>query len=164
MKSSSYYLTFKIHKWYFAIPVTRISAILEKPDFLKKESELDFMKGIQITENGVIPIIDSAKVLGLNDCGSHGTQQVLLCTFSVSRHLFKMGWKVHELSSVIEIDSEMVECASMDPALPFGCMTNGSIYYEGRVIYIIDLEKVFTEDGLLDVYNDMRKSLGMKVG
>ena len=164
MTRTSYYLSFRIHQWSFALPVNRISAILEEPEYIERKSNMDYMAGIHLTENGVIPIIDPTRVLGLKNHYLQSGQQVVLCNFYVANYLFKIGWRVDELFSVIDIESEMMDCNCMNSALPFNSMTAGRILSQDPAVYLIDLGKVFTEDGLLDVYNDMRKSLGMEVG
>jgi chemotaxis signal transduction protein len=164
MGQSVSYLTFCINNTEFALPVNKIQTILDASCNKEIESEVPTLKGISVRDNGVVPIVELGNVLGFSDYAVSENSSVILTDFSLSGNIFKVGLLVDMVTSVMTLKDTLVKHLETTANDYMPKEVRAVVKDDEQKIYVLNMENLFSEDDLLDLFIEIKKSLGMQIG
>lgn len=151
------YLTFKLADEIFAFDVAKVREILELTSITKVPLTPDFMRGVINLRGSVVPVID----LRLNFNMQRTEKTVNTCIIVVEVNLngesLVLGVLADSVQEVIEMEPDHIE-----PPPQLGTKLNtefikGMGKVENDFVMILDIDKVFSADELIDIQGSTGK-------
>lgn len=145
------FLTFRLDTEKFAVSIDKASSIIEMLPITKVPRSPDYMKGIINVRGNVLPVIDTRMKFGMNVV--ENTKNTVIITFNIDIEGEKadVGAIVDEPGTIIEIDEDEVLSAPSIGAKYKSELIKGAIKVNDEFIMILDVDKVFTLDELIEI-------------
>lgn len=147
------YLSFKIGDEVFAANVKNVLNILEMTPITKVPKSPAYMKGVINLRGTVLPVVDSRTKFGIEETEQTTNTCIIVLELHVGSEPIMIGAIVDAVKEVLEIDTS-------DILPPPNIGTNfrseylkGMAQSEGGFIMILDAEKVFASDEIVDLQN-----------
>lgn len=140
--SEEQYVVFKLGNEEYAINIMNVTEISPYEEIAKIPNVPNFVEGIINYRGHVIPIICLRKRFGINADKIDNNTRIIV----ISLEDKQVGFIVDEASQTIKIDDEQIDPASSISASVDMKYINGVGKVDNRLIIIIDLEKVLTEE------------------
>ena len=158
------YLTFQLGKKEYALPVDRISTILDSSREKNIDTDICYLKGIVIDESGIIPIVSMAELLNVPTTTDEEVSSIIMTNFYCSDKLFKIGLNVDMVTSVLGIGSDFIDEQEEKYSYFLPKAVKAEVKDKCQKIYLLDPKALFSEDDLLDIFIEIKRFLGMQVG
>ena len=147
------YLSFKLGDETFAANVSKVLNILEMTKITKVPKAPEYMKGVINLRGTVLPLIDTRIKFGLTATEFTANTCILVLDITIENDSLHIGALVDGVSEVLEIEPQQI----MPPP------NSGSKFHsqfimgmykasEEQFIMILDMDKVFSTDELLEVH------------
>lgn len=145
------YLSFKLSEEVFAINVSKVINILEMSHITKIPKAPDYMKGVINLRGTVLPVIDLRIKFGLPEKAATVDTSIIVLSINLNEEEVLVGTMVDAVKEVLELKT--IEIA---PSPTIGSKYNsgfieGMWRVEDNFIMILDIDKVFSVDDILDV-------------
>ncbi|MBN2347719.1 MAG: purine-binding chemotaxis protein CheW [Bacteroidales bacterium] len=145
------YLSIRIGAELFAINVKNILNILEISKITKIPKSPDYIKGVINYRGSVLPVIDSRLKFNIEELGYTPNTCIVVIELHMGKELLSIGAIVDEAKEVLQINDRNI--------LPFpGIGTSykteflkGMSKWEDGFIMILDVEKVFADNEIIDI-------------
>jgi purine-binding chemotaxis protein CheW len=147
------YLSFRIGNEVFAANVKNILNILEMTKITKVPKAPAYMKGVINLRGTVLPVIDSRIKFGISETQITSNSCIIVLELHVGSEPVLVG-------SIVDSVKEVLEIADSDVLPPPSLGTNfrsdylkGISHSEEGFIMLLDAEKVFASDEIIDLTN-----------
>jgi len=147
------YLSFKLGDETFAANVSKVLNILEMTKITKVPKAPEYMKGVINLRGTVLPLIDTRIKFGLTETEFTANTCILVLDITIENDTLQVGALVDGVSEVLEIEPQQI----MPPpniGSKFHSQFIMGMYKasEDQFIMILDMDKVFSTDELLEVH------------
>ena len=121
---------------YYGVNVAKVREIIRTPKLTPVLSSPEMVAGMMSLRNRIIPVIDLAKVLGWQP--SAEPDKILVLEFN----RVTVGILVNDVSRIFRLSWEQVVAPSR---LSDGAYVTGLVKMEGRIILVLDFERIIAE-------------------
>ena len=145
------FLTFRLDTEKFAVSIEKASSIIEMLPITKVPRSPDYMKGIINVRGNVLPVIDTRMKFGMGTV--ENTKNTVIITFNIDIEGEKadVGAIVDEPGTIIETEEHNILPAPSIGAKYKSELIKGAIKIDKEFIMVLDVDKVFTLDELLEI-------------
>ena len=140
--SEEQYVIFRLLGEEYGINIMNVTEISPYQEIVKIPNVSDFIEGVINYRGQVIPIICLGKRFGLERQGTDSNTRIIVINLKDKQ----VGFVVDEASQTIKIDESQIDPASTIPASDHTKYIYGIGKVDERLIVLIDLEKVLTEE------------------
>ena len=145
------YLSFKLSEEVFAINVSKVLNILEMSHITKVPKTPGYMKGVINLRGTVLPVIDLRIKFGLPENQATVDTSIIVLSIDKDNEVIMLGILVDAVREVLEFKTEEIS-----PSPTIGTKYNsgfieGMWRVEENFIMILDIDKVFSVDEIIDV-------------
>ncbi|ROL56997.1 chemotaxis protein CheW [Bacteroidetes/Chlorobi group bacterium Naka2016] len=126
----------------YAIPIDNIQGINRMGEITKLPDPLPYVEGITNLRGSIIPLINLRKRLGLPPKDFDKTTRFIVIEFG--KHLF--GFIVDFVNRVLRLPKDTIEPPPPSSLKIDAKFVTGIAKYENKLIILLDLTKMFTED------------------
>ena len=147
------YLSFKLGDEIFAANVSKVLNILEMTKITKVPKAPDYMKGVINLRGAVLPLIDTRIKFGLSATEFTANTCILVLDITIGDETLQVGGLVDAVQEVLEIEPHQIL-----PAPNIGNKYHSEFICgmykasEEQFIMILDMDKVFSADELVEVH------------
>jgi purine-binding chemotaxis protein CheW len=150
-KSNEYYLAFQIGDDCFAANFPKIAGFSKEYQFLPYKGNLPFIAGLATVNNENIPVIDLKNKIGMssNLCINNG--KIIVIETEVHFNTLKFAFLYDTLGDAFELSpKKILPVPNIGKQFTSGSI-KGAHVIENQCIMLIDLDKVFSIDDLIDI-------------
>jgi purine-binding chemotaxis protein CheW len=146
------YLSFKLGEETFAANVSKVLNILEMTKITKVPKAPDYMKGVINLRGTVLPLVDTRIKFGLTPTEFTANTCILVLDIVIGEESLQVGGLVDAVQEVLEIEPHQIL-----PPPNIGSKYHSEFILgmfkatEDQFIMILDMDKVFTVEELLQV-------------
>ena len=142
------YVIFKLEKEEYGIDIMNVREIVPHQDSSKIPNVPNFISGIINYRGTVIPIIDLKKRFNLSDSEVDGNTRIIVINLNEKQ----VGFIVDEASQTIRLEDEDIDATPDIVAGVDRKYITGVGKLENRLIILIDLEEVLTEEEKIEIH------------
>jgi purine-binding chemotaxis protein CheW len=153
------YLTFRLGKEMFAASIEKAINIIEMVTITEVPRSPEYMMGIVNVRGSVLPVIDTRMKFGMPPSEVSRTSVIVTFNIEIDGDTTYVGALVDEPGSVIELTPDQISDppnigAKYKSELVIGTFKDE----EDRFVLLIDIDKVFTLDELLEIETNTNTS------
>jgi purine-binding chemotaxis protein CheW len=147
------YLSFRIGSEIFAANVKNVLNILEMAKITKVPKSPEYMKGVINLRGTVLPVIDSRIKFGVKETEITTNTCIIVLELHTGGEPIMVGTIVDAVKEVLEIDdAEILAPPSIGTSFRSEFL-KGMAQSENGFIMLLDAEKVFASDEIVDLQN-----------
>lgn len=152
------YLSFKMSEELFAINVSKVINILEISHITRIPKTQSYMKGVINLRGTVLPVVDLRIKFGLSEIENTVDTSIIVLNIENSQGIITLGVLVDAVHEVLELqDDEIAASPSIGTAHDVGFI-QGMYRMEEHFIMILDIDKIFSIDDIIDVKDQMEQN------
>lgn len=145
------YLSFKLDKEEFALHVSKVLNILEMTKITEVPKAPYYMKGVINLRGTVLPVIDTRLKFGMTETVYTEKTCIIVMELQLDNEKVFVGGLVDEVVAVIDLEESQIE-----PPPGIGSKYKSEFIYgmakqEDNFIMLLDMERVFTGDEIIDL-------------
>jgi len=145
------YLSFKLGEELFAINVSKVTNILEMSQITKIPKAPEYMKGVINLRGTVLPVIDLRLKFGLPEKEATVDTSIIVLSINLNGEMVMVGIQVDSVKEVLEfITDEIAPSPTIGSKYNSGFI-EGMWRTEDKFIMILDIDRVFSIDDIIDV-------------
>jgi len=157
-KEKNTFLSFRIAKETFAVSVERVLEVLEKQNITEVPNVNAYIKGVINFRGKIIPVIDSRSKFNLSERQNGEKYVVIVFELFAENKKMLIGMMVDSVVDVINPEeSEMLGVPDLglkeESEFIYGMLKSKKSY-----TMILDIDKVFTKDGLFQLDNIIKSN------
>lgn len=146
------YLSFKLGEEVFAANVGKVLNILEMTKITKVPKAPDYMKGVINLRGTVLPVIDTRIKFGLASTEFTTNTCILVLDIDIENDSLHVGALVDAVQEVLEIEpNQILPPPNIGSKYRSEFITGMFKLNEEQFIMLLDMDKVFSVDELLDL-------------
>lgn len=154
------FLTFKLHKEYFAVTVSKLLSILEMQPITEVPDAPLYMKGVINLRGEVLPIIDShvkfdmpELVLSMNTC-------ILVLEVEIGDESVKLGLLVDYVEEVIEIlQKNILPPPGIGSSYKSKYVTGMYKKSDEQFVMILNIDKLLNDNEIISLHKEINPEL-----
>ena len=151
------YLTFKMADEIFAFDVAKVREILELIPITQVPQTPEFMRGVINLRGSVVPVIDLRLNFGMQCTENTVNTCIIVVEVNLNEETIVLGVLADSVQEVVEMEPEHIE-----PPPQLGTKLNtefikGMGKVENDFVMILDIDKVFSSDELIDIQGSAAK-------
>jgi purine-binding chemotaxis protein CheW len=144
------YLSFKLGEEVFAINVSKVINILEMSNITKIPKAPDYMKGVINLRGTVLPVVDLRIKFGLPEKEVSVDTSIIVLSIDLNGEPVLIGSQVDAVREVLELKSEEIAPSPTIGAKYNSGFIEGMWRTDDKFIMILDIDKVFSTDEVID--------------
>ena len=150
------YLTFKLDEEVFALDVAKVREILEYTSVTKVPQTLDFMRGVINLRGSVVPVIDLRLKFGMTATEQTVNTCIIVAEVDMGGETLLLGALADSVQEVDEMEPGQIEAAPNIGTRLNIDFIKGMGKKDGNFVMILDIDKVFTDNELEMVTDDVK--------
>lgn len=140
------FLGFNIGKEFFAIRAENVIEVLRKQGITSVPKTAEYIEGILHFRGDIISVVSAKKKLNVPNGEKYEKPVVIVIEFENAEKISKMGLSADKVIGVLNISENEIK-----PVMEFGNYYNpeflkGAFNYKEKIVTILDLEKIFTQE------------------
>ena len=148
------YLSFKLGDETFAANVSKVLNILEMTKITKVPKAPEYMKGVINLRGTVLPLVDTRIKFGLTATEFTANTCILVLDITIGDDSLQVGGLVDAVQEVLEIEPHQILSPPNIGSKYHSEFISGMYKVnEEQFIMILDMDKVFSTEELLDVHD-----------
>ncbi|MFW5826500.1 MAG: chemotaxis protein CheW [Alkalispirochaeta sp.] len=152
---SNQYLTFTLVEEQYAVEVYDVKEVLEYTSVTRVPRTQDFMRGVINLRGSVVPVIDLRLKFGMGETEKTIETSIIVMEVEIGGEKVTVGTLADSVQEVINLDDSQIE-----PAPQIGTRINtefirGIGKQEDRFIIILDIDRIFSEEELTAVVEEV---------
>jgi purine-binding chemotaxis protein CheW len=151
--SRNSYLSFKVGSEVFAANVKCIRNILEMTKITRVPKSPQYLKGVINLRGNVLPVLDTRTKFGLEETEYTANTCILVMDINIKNETVQLGAIVDSVDAVLEIDDDEIKAAPTIGKSYKSELLNGFTKTGDDFIMIINTDKVFADDDVIDFQN-----------
>jgi purine-binding chemotaxis protein CheW len=153
--TTSQYLTFTLAEEQYAVEVYDVKEVLEYTTVTRVPRTQDFMRGVINLRGSVVPVIDLRLKFAMAETEKTVNTRIIVMEVEINGDKVTVGTLADSVQEVINLDQEQIE-----PAPQIGTRINtefikGIGKQDEHFIIILDIDRVFSEDELAAVVEEV---------
>jgi purine-binding chemotaxis protein CheW len=145
------YLSFKMSEELFAINVSKVINILEMRHITRVPKTPTYMKGVINLRGTVLPVVDLRTKFGIAEAENTVDTSIIVLNIDKEGETIMLGTLVDAVREVLELkDEEIAPSPSIGTKYNSGFI-QGMYRLEEHFIMILDIDKIFSVDDIIDV-------------
>ena len=149
--TSRRYLTLTLGSESFAINIDVVREILDYTDITRIPQAPPFMRGVVNVRGAAVPVVDLAHKLGLGEVKRTINTRIVIMEVIRDGVPAVMGALADSVREVLELDDGNIAPPPRMGAQDKADCLRGIGNHEGRFILVLDVDRVFATDELLDM-------------
>jgi len=150
--TSAHYLTFELDQEQYGFEIENVQSVLDFEQITRVPRTPDFMRGVINLRGKIVPIIDLRLKFGLSETVKTRESCIIIVNIDMNGEKTTLGVLADAVREVILLEPEQIE-----PAPKIGThlkteFIKGVANYQGSLIIILEMEKIFTTNELLLVH------------
>lgn len=145
------YLTLTLGSEAFAISIVVVREILDYTDITRIPQAPPFMRGVVNVRGAAVPVVDLAHKLGLGEVNRTINTRIVIMEVTRDGVPAAMGALADSVREVLELDEGNIAPPPRMGAQDKTDCLRGIGNHEGRFILVLDVDRVFATDELLDM-------------
>lgn len=138
------FLSFRLEKEHFAIPVMKIMEILEVPKITRVPHAPNFLKGVINLRGAVLPVIDARIKFGMSPIDFTINTCILVLSIEVDEEAVIVGALVDSVLEVFEIEEDRIQPSPTIGTKYKADFINGMIKENEQFMMLLNIDKVFS--------------------
>jgi len=152
------YLSFKMSEELFAINVSKVINILEMRHITKVPKTPSYMKGVINLRGTVLPVVDLRTKFGIPEAENTVDTSIIVLNIEKEGETIMLGTLVDAVREVLELkDDEIAPSPNIGTKYNSGFI-QGMYRMDEHFIMILDIDKIFSVDDIIDVKEQMALS------
>lgn len=151
--SKKSYLSFKVGSELFAANVNQILNILEMTKITRVPKSPKYLKGVINLRGNVLPVLDTRIKFGLEETEYTTNTCILVLEIYIKNESIHLGAIVDSVDAVLEISEDDINATPNIGTSYKADILKGFTKIGNDFIMIIDTDKVFADDEILDFQN-----------
>lgn len=151
---SAQYLSFTLGNEEYGVDILRVQEIRSWEPVSRIPNVPSYEKGVVNLRGSIVPIIDLRERFQLSKCLYGPTTVVVVLQAQIGDKLRIMGVVVDSVSDVIDINKKAIQAAPNFGTKVSTDFINGLISVHGRMIMLLDVDKLLKLDGVDDDYEN----------
>ena len=148
------YLTFKLEEEIFALDISKVREVLDFTAITKVPRTPEFMRGVINLRGNVVPVVDMRLKFGMTKTENTVNTCIIIVEINLDGETTVLGALADAVQEVIELGTGQIEPApKIGTRLKTDFIQGMGKRDEGFII-ILDIDKVFSADELIDVAGD----------
>lgn len=153
--TSSQYLTFMLAEEQYAVEVYDVKEVLEYTTVTRVPRTQEFMRGVINLRGSVVPVIDLRLKFDMGETEKSIDTSIIVMEVEIGSDKVTVGTLADSVQEVIDLDSAQIE-----PAPQIGTRINqefirGIGKQDEQFIIILDIDRIFSEDELSMVVEEV---------
>ncbi len=145
------FLTFKLDEEVFALDIVKVREVLDFTSVTKVPQTPEFMRGVINLRGSVVPVVDMRLKFGLPGTQKTVNTCIIIVEISMGGETTVLGALADSVQEVLDLEPDQIE-----PAPKIGTklrteFIKGMGKHGEEFIIILDIDKVFSSDELLEV-------------
>jgi len=153
------YLSFKLSEEVFAINVSKVINILEMSHITKIPKAPDYMKGVINLRGTVLPVVDMRIKFGLPEKEVTVDTSIIVLSIDLNGEAVLIGTLVDAVKEVLELKSDEIAPPPIIGSKYNSGFIEGMWRMDDHFIMILDIDKIFSVDDVLDVKDYIAQSV-----
>ncbi len=145
------YLTFRLGTEMFAAVIEKAVSIIEVPEIVKVPRSPKYMNGIINVRGNVMPVIDTRMKFGMEPIEFQKRTVIVTFRVDIENEKVDVGALVDEPGAVLEVKASEISNPPDIGAKYKSELITGTFRHKGTVILLVDIDKVFTMDELIEI-------------
>ncbi len=133
------WLAFRVGPWHYAAPVARVREVLRPVRAVRLPRAAPFVRGLFNLRGQILPLVDLGSRLGTEAVPSPGRERVVV----VEAVGGAFGIRVDEVLEVLDEAAGDPQRPDGPLSLPDPSLVAGVLDLNGRLVFTLDLERVF---------------------
>ncbi|MCK4922372.1 MAG: chemotaxis protein CheW [Bacteroidales bacterium] len=155
-KSNSF-LSFTLSGEYFAANVAKVINILEMVKITKVPQSPNYVLGVINLRGSALPLIDLRTKFGMKQVEDTSNTCILVLDIEIENELLQMGARVDSVKAVLEINSDNIQPPPSIGSKYQSEYIYGMSMYSEEFIMLLDMDKVFSTDEILELKKSSEK-------
>lgn len=151
--SKNSYLSFKVGSEVFAANVKCIRNILEMTKITRVPKSPEYLKGVINLRGNVLPVLDTRTKFGLEETEYTTNTCILVMDINIKNETVQLGAIVDSVDAVLEINDDDIKAAPNIGTSYKSELLEGFTKTGDDFIMIINTDRVFADDEILDFQN-----------
>ncbi len=152
-KKTNSFLSFKVGPELFAADVSKVLNILEMTKITRVPKSPNYLKGVINLRGNVLPVLDTRIKFGLEETEYTTNTCILVLEIKIKTESVQLGAIVDSVDAVIEIDKDDIKPPPTIGTSYKADLLKGFTKVNDEFIMIIDTDRVFADDEILDLQN-----------
>jgi purine-binding chemotaxis protein CheW len=150
-KSNEYYLAFQIGDDFFAANFPKIAGFSKEYQFSEYKGNVPFIVGNATVNNENIPVIDLKNKIGMSSSSCINNGKIIVIETEIHFNTLKFAFLYDTLGDAFELSSKKIlPLPNIGKQFTSGGL-KGTHIIENQCIMLLDLDKVFSIDDLIDI-------------
>ena len=154
MEAARQFVTFRMEKEIFAVPLIEVQEIIRLPDIVEVPRSAQHLKGLANLRGSVLPVISLRRVFGMSETAADDSTRVVVMNAGTP-----IGFIVDRMERVIAADSREVESVNSIRATVDADMLQGVVKRPDGMVMILDTAKLLKGEG--KTRNERRANAGV---
>lgn len=155
------YLTFMLDEELFAVDVAKVREVLEYTEITKIPKMPEYMRGVINLRGTVVPVMDLRLKFGMSRTENKLNTCVIVLEINLENENLILGALADSVQEVFDLEPNQI-----DPAPKFGTrfkteFLKGLGKRDEKFIMLLDIDKVFTTDELIQTQDPDKKDGSM---
>jgi len=147
------YLTFNLEDVEYAIDVSQVREILELSTITKLVGSDNSMSGVINLRGGVVPVIDLRLKFNMTKTEKTIDTCIIVLEVMLNNENIVLGILADSVQEVVNLDSDNIEPPPRIGTAVDAEFIKGMGKRDGEFIILLDIDRIFTENELLNVEN-----------
>jgi purine-binding chemotaxis protein CheW len=152
------YLTFKLGEEEFAAHVSKVLSIMEMTKITKVPKSPDYMQGVINLRGQVLPVVDTRIKFGMSPTEFTQNTCIIVMEVEMEQDSVQVGALVDSVQEVLEIEDDQIQPPPSIGSKYKSEFISGMAKVEEEFIMILDMDKVFSAQELIDVQSSLEMS------
>ena len=161
-KNIQTYLTFRLGDENFAANIDKAIGIIEMTEITKVPHSPEYMKGIINMHGKVLPVIDTRMKFGMSSAEYTKRTVIVVFRVEIDGDDSDVGAIIDEPGTVLELTDEEISPAPNIGAKYKSELVMGVIKINDEFIQLLNIDKVFSLDELLEIQENTEKGEKIK--
>jgi len=148
------FLSFTLGREEYGVDILRVQEIRSWEPVSRIPNVPNYEKGVVNLRGAIVPIIDLRERFQLGNSHYGTTTVVVVLQAQIGDKARIMGVVVDAVSDVIEVDENTIQTAPNFGAKVSTDFINGLVSVNGRMVMLLDVDKLLKLDGVDDDYED----------
>lgn len=152
---SNQYLTFTLVEEQYAVEVYDVKEVLEYTSVTRVPRTQDFMRGVINLRGSVVPVIDLRLKFGMGETEKTIETSIIVMEVEIGGEKVTVGTLADSVQEVINLDDSQIEPAPQIGTRIDTEFIRGIGKQEDRFIIILDIDRIFSEEELTSVVEEV---------
>jgi purine-binding chemotaxis protein CheW len=153
--STSQYLTFTLAEEQYAVEVYDVKEVLEYTTVTRVPRTQEFMRGVINLRGSVVPVIDLRLKFGMGETEKTIATSIIVMEVEIGNGKVTVGTLADSVQEVIDLDNDQIEPAPQIGTRIDTEFIRGIGKQDERFIIILDIDRIFTEEELSGVVEEV---------